>query len=72
MSSLITVMVSPQGETRVITTGFAGGQCLLATWELERALGQRQHERMTSEFFDVAVQAAPASAAEAFCPPHES
>ena len=71
MSSLITVMVSPQGETRVITSGFAGGQCLLATWELERALGERQHERMTSEFFDVAV-AAPASAAEAFCSPPES
>lgn len=72
MPSLITVTVSPQGESRLETSGFTGGQCLLATWELERALGQRQHERMTSEFFDVAVQAAPASAAESFCPPLES
>ena len=55
MSPTITVTVSPTGETTVATAGFTGGQCILASWELERALGRKQHERMTPEFFQPAA-----------------
>jgi hypothetical protein len=51
MSPPITVMVSPTGETTVATQGFTGGACILASWELERALGLKQQEQMTPEFY---------------------
>lgn len=47
----ITVTVSPQGETLVSTHGFAGNTCQNATRSLEAALGLKDHEQLTSEFF---------------------
>lgn len=51
MTPTITVTVAPTGETTVATQGFTGGACILASWELERALGLKQHEQMTPEFY---------------------
>jgi hypothetical protein len=47
----IEVLVSPKGEVTVTTKGFAGSTCQSASQELERALGLRQSERLTSEFY---------------------
>ena len=46
----IEVIVSPQGETKIETKGFEGTECQQASEFLERALGQRQAEQLTSEF----------------------
>jgi len=51
MSKIIEIIVSPKGETRVETKGFAGGECREASKFMEEALGKRQQERMTSEFY---------------------
>jgi len=58
MPSIITVIVSVTGETRITTTGFSGGQCRTATQALEAALGQRQSETLTAEFYAPASEAA--------------
>ena len=47
----IEIIVSPKGETRVETKGFAGGECREASKFVEEALGKRGLERMTSEFY---------------------
>ena len=46
----IEIIVSPEGETRVETKGFAGGECREASKFIEEALGQRQAEQLTAEF----------------------
>lgn len=51
MKPTITVTVSPTGETQITTTGFTGATCRTATQALEAALGQRQSEQLTSEFY---------------------
>lgn len=51
MSKIIEIIVSPKGETRVETKGFAGGECREASKFVEEALGKRERERMTSEFY---------------------
>jgi len=48
---IIEIIVSPTGQTRLETKGFAGASCRAASAFLEEALGQRQCERFTSEFF---------------------
>ena len=48
---IIRVIVSPKGETRVETKGFAGGECREATRFLEQALGQSIGEQLTAEFY---------------------
>lgn len=50
MSRLIEVIVSPQGETRLKTRGFAGAACQQATQAMEAALGLKQSETLTAEF----------------------
>ena len=52
MSKTIEITVSPKGETHVETKGFAGDECREASKFVERALGKREQERMTSEFYD--------------------
>lgn len=54
MSQTIEVTVSPQGETTITTKGFTGGTCREATRSLEAALGIRQSEQMTSEYYAAA------------------
>ncbi len=47
---IIEVVISPTGETRLETKGFAGASCRAASELLERALGQTTGEQLTSEF----------------------
>ena len=53
MKKIIRVIVSPRGETRVETKGFAGGECREASRFLEQALGQPVGEQLTAEFYQV-------------------
>lgn len=46
----IEIIVSPEGETKLETKGFAGVECQEASRFLERALGKRTQEQLTSEF----------------------
>ena len=52
----IEIIVSPKGETRMETKGFAGSSCRDASRFIEQALGQRSGEQLTAEFHsDLAV-----------------
>ena len=53
---IIEIVISPTGQTRLETKGFAGAACRAASAFLEEALGQRQCERLTGEFFAQADQ----------------
>jgi len=46
----IEITVSPAGETRVETKGFAGPACREASRLLETTLGRVASERLTAEF----------------------
>jgi hypothetical protein len=46
----IEITVSPTGETAMETKGFAGSSCRDASEFLEKALGSRTSEKLTSEF----------------------
>lgn len=46
----IEITVSPTGETMLETKGFTGSSCRNASEFLEKALGRRTSERLTSEF----------------------
>jgi hypothetical protein len=48
---IIEVIVSPKGETRVETKGFAGNSCRQASQFLEQALGTAANEKLTAEFY---------------------
>ncbi len=50
MKKIIEITVSPTGETKVETKGFAGGECREASKFVEQALGQRTAETLTPEF----------------------
>ena len=50
MTRIIEVVVSPTGETKVETKGFAGGSCRDASKFLETALGLRASEQLTAEY----------------------
>lgn len=50
----IEILVRPNGETQLITKGFSGNQCREASAFLERALGERASEQLTTEFFQQA------------------
>jgi hypothetical protein len=52
---VIEIVVSPQGEARVQTKGFAGASCQEASRFLEQALGQRTKEQLTAEFHQSAA-----------------
>ena len=47
---IIEITVSPDGETKVETRGFTGGECREASKFVEQALGQRTAETLTAEF----------------------
>ena len=51
MNKIIEITVDPKGETRIETKGFSGSQCMDASKFLERALGKRTAESLTSEYF---------------------
>ncbi len=50
MTQIIEVVVSPTGETKIETKGFAGSSCRDASRFVEEALGQRVGEQLTAEF----------------------
>ena len=57
MNRIIEIVVSPQGQTTVLTKGFAGASCQQASRFLEASLGRRLNETLTSEFYQsVAAQ----------------
>jgi hypothetical protein len=49
---IINIIVSPEGETRVETKGFAGAECRDASRLLEAALGKRTSETLTAEYHE--------------------
>ena len=49
---IIEVIVSPQGECKVQTKGFAGSSCQQASQFIEAALGQRTSEQRTAEYYN--------------------
>ena len=56
MSKTIEIIVSPNGETRIETKGFAGAACREASKSLEAALGARVDEALTAEFHQAQEQ----------------
>ncbi len=60
-SQTIEITVSPTGETKIQTQGFAGNGCREASQFLEHALGQRVSETLTAEFHQAATQTVPQS-----------
>jgi len=51
----IVITVSPLGETRLETKGFAGSECRSASRFLETALGTSSNEQLTAEFHQAAT-----------------
>jgi hypothetical protein len=51
----IEIIVSPTGETKVTTKGFAGTECQQASRFVEEALGKRTADRLTYEFYAAAA-----------------
>ena len=49
-SRTIEITVKPDGSTSLETKGFVGNGCRAASEFLERALGSRESEQLTSEF----------------------
>lgn len=47
----IIVTVAKDGSTKVETRGFAGSSCQAASKFIEQALGARQGEQLTAEYF---------------------
>ena len=47
----IDVIVAPDGSSRVQTNGFTGSQCKEASRFLEQALGTKQSEQLTADFY---------------------
>ncbi len=60
----IEIVVSPTGQSRIETRGFAGAECRQASAFLERALGRRTAEQLTGEFHLAAVPSPLASQRE--------
>mgnify|MGYP000458432581 CR=1 FL=1 len=48
---IIEILVRPNGETQLLIKGFTGNQCREASAFLERALGERASEQLTTEFY---------------------
>jgi hypothetical protein len=52
----IEITIDPQGQTKLQTKGFAGSECQEASRFLEQALGQKQREQLTAEFYQPVQQ----------------
>lgn len=50
MNKIIEIIVSPKGETRLETKGFAGAECREASKFVEQALGVAAGEQLTTVF----------------------
>ena len=51
MSKIITIIVAPDGKTKLETDGFTGSSCREASRFLEDALGVETVERLKPEYF---------------------
>jgi hypothetical protein len=51
MTKIIEIIVSPQGETKIETKGFVGGECRQASRFIEEALGVHASEKLTAEYY---------------------
>ena len=51
MMQIIEVVISPQGETKIETKGFAGSTCQQASQFLEQALGAKLSDMPTAEHY---------------------
>jgi hypothetical protein len=51
MSKTIEIVISPKGETKLETKGFAGSGCQEASRAFEQALGVSSDEQLTSEYY---------------------
>ena len=56
MTKIIEIIVSPTGQTKIQTKGFAGASCRDASRFLEEALGAKTSEQLTAEFHHQGVQ----------------
>ena len=56
MMKTIEVIISPQGEAKIETRGFAGSSCQQASQFLEQALGIKVSEMPTAEFYQAQPQ----------------
>jgi len=59
MMQVIEDIVSPQGETRIETKGFAGHSCRQASQFLEQACGAKVAEALTAECYQREAAAQP-------------
>ncbi|QDU98785.1 DUF2997 domain-containing protein [Lignipirellula cremea] len=55
-SKTIEIIVTPNGQTRVETKGFAGSECRDASRFIESALGQQTDEVLKAEFHQTTSQ----------------
>jgi hypothetical protein len=55
LNQIIELIVSPDGTSKIETKGFTGAGCQEASKFLESALGLRQAEKLTAEFYSQAV-----------------
>ena len=51
MTQKIEVIISPKGETKIETKGFAGSSCQHASQFLEQALGATLSDKPTADFY---------------------
>ena len=51
----IEIIISPQGETRLETKGFAGASCQDASRFIETALGEKSSDRPAAERYQVST-----------------
>lgn len=49
MAKKIDVLITPEGEVQITTSGYKGSSCLKATEALERALGAKSSDQPTAE-----------------------
>ena len=52
----IEIIISPDGQSRLETKGFAGSRCREASRFLEAALGKTTSETLTAEFHEARSQ----------------
>ncbi len=57
LSQRIIIQVSTTGETVVRTEGFSGSSCQKASQFIEQALGSRQSEQLTQDFYSSSTDA---------------
>jgi hypothetical protein len=50
MTQIIEIVISPDGQTKIETKGFAGASCRDASRFIEQALGRQVGEQLTAEF----------------------